>query len=114
MAPAEYSAGVNALCLKLADEVLFNKGGVMAVTVIRNREAPCLQAKEELGNDVDIEAVMECKFENEALALDRGTWKVVKRTIFDEFITHCEPRMREILETWQDGRWLKQVRMASS
>ncbi len=112
MSPAEYSAGVNALTLKLADEVLFDEGGVMAATAIWNREAPCLQAKEELKNDADIEAILEREFENEVLASDRETWKVVRQAIFNEFIDHCTPRMQEDLsnmagweaiETSEDG-----------
>ncbi len=74
MSQAEYSARVNALFLKLADEVLFNKRGIMMATAIWNREALRLQAKEELENNADIEKILEHEFENEALASDRETW----------------------------------------
>ena len=42
MSSAEYSAGVNAFSLKLDDEVLFDKGGIIATTAIWNRQVPCL------------------------------------------------------------------------
>ncbi len=46
------------------------------------------------------------------MASDKEMWKVVRRAIFDEFITQCAPRMREDLanmagweavETSEDG-----------
>ncbi len=50
-----------------------------------------------------LETVLLHEFEEEILALDKETRKVVRQAIFDEFIAHCTPRMQEDLANMD--RW---------
>ncbi len=75
----------------------------MTVTAIRDCEAPRLQAIEEMGKDVDLEAILTREFEEQELASNKEMWDIVGQAIFDKFITNCVPNMQEKLA--DTARW---------